>query len=124
MAFSLIVSLLQLIAQFRIFPSSGSRYSFVANYTSAVIFELILVLICCMIIPLFVCESKYLNVIYLVKIITIFPMTHFMKVSSPEMEDILTWQLYRYTVKLGGQKDKDKEALFNVAYNVTDNISS
>ena len=62
---------IQLIAQFRIFPSSESRHSFVANYTSAVILRKkkhILVLLCCIIIPLYVCE-----VIYLVKIITISP---------------------------------------------------
>ena len=53
-------------------PSSESRHNFVANYTSAVIFEKdILVLFCCIIIPLYVCESKYLNVICLVKTITI-----------------------------------------------------
>ena len=58
----------QLIAQFRIFPSSESRHSFVANYTSAIIFEKhILVLFCCIIIPLYVCESKYLNLISLLK---------------------------------------------------------
>ena len=58
------------MAQFRIFPSSESRHSFVANYTSAVKFKIhILVLACCIIIPLYVSESK----ICLVKIITIFP---------------------------------------------------
>ena len=51
----------QLMAQFRIFPSSESRHSFVANYTSAVKFKIhILVLFCCIIIPLYVSESKYL----------------------------------------------------------------
>ena len=51
---------LQLMAQFRIFPSSESRHSFVANYTSAVKFIIhILVLFCCIIIPLYVSESKY-----------------------------------------------------------------
>ena len=55
------LSLLQLMAQFRIFPSSESRHSFVANYTSAVKFKIhILVLFCCIIIPLYVSESKYL----------------------------------------------------------------
>ena len=54
-------SSLQLMAQFRIFPSSESRHSFVANYTSAVKFKIhILVLFCCIIIPLYVSESKYL----------------------------------------------------------------
>ena len=53
--------LIQLMAQFRIFPSSESRHSFVANYTSAVKFKIhILVLFCCIIIPLYVSESKYL----------------------------------------------------------------
>ena len=71
----------QLMAQFRIFPSSESRHSFVSNYASAVKSKIhILVLFCCMIIPLYVSESKYLKVICLVKIITISPMTHFMKV--------------------------------------------
>ena len=52
---------LQLMAQFRIFPSSESRHSFVANYTSAVKFKIhILVLFCCSIIPLYVSERKYL----------------------------------------------------------------
>ena len=52
---------IQLMAQFRIFPSSESRHSFVANYTSAVKFKIhILVLFCCINIPLFVSESKYL----------------------------------------------------------------
>ena len=52
---------LQLMVQFRIFPSSESRHSFVANYTSAVKFKIhILVLFCCIIIPLYVSESKYL----------------------------------------------------------------
>ena len=52
---------IQLMAQFRIFPSSESRHSFVANYTSAVKFKIhILVLFCCIIIPLYVSESKYL----------------------------------------------------------------
>ena len=66
---------LQLMAQFRIFPSSESRHSFVANYTSAVKFKIyILVLFCCIISPLYVNESKYLSkVICLVKIFTIFP---------------------------------------------------
>ena len=51
----------QLMAQFRIFPSSESRHSFVANYTSAVKFKIhILVLFCCIIILLYVSESKYL----------------------------------------------------------------
>ena len=51
----------QLMAQFRIFPSSESRHSFVANYTSAVKFKIhILVLFCCIIIPLYVSERKYL----------------------------------------------------------------
>ena len=46
---------IQLMAQFRIFPSSESRYSFVANYTSAVKFKIhILVLFCCITIPLYV----------------------------------------------------------------------
>ena len=72
---------IQLIAMFRIFPSSKSRHSFVANYTSVVIFEKhILVLFCCIIIPPYVCESKYLNVSCLVKIIIFSHMTHFMKV--------------------------------------------
>ena len=62
------------MAQFRIFPSSESRHSFVANYTSAIKLKIhILVLLCCIIIPLYVSESKYLQVICLVKIITIFP---------------------------------------------------
>ena len=62
------------MAQFRIFPSSESRHSFVANYTSAVKFKIhILFLFCCITIPLYVSESKYLKVICLVKIITIFP---------------------------------------------------
>ena len=53
--------IIQLMAQFRIFPSSESRHSFVANYTSAVKFKIhILVLFCCIIIPLYVSESKYL----------------------------------------------------------------
>ena len=52
---------LQLMAQFRIFPSSESRHSFVANYTSAVKFKIHnLVLFCCIIIPLYVSERKYL----------------------------------------------------------------
>ena len=52
---------IQLMAQFRIFPSSESRHSFVANYTSAVKFKIhILVLFCCSIIPLYVSERKYL----------------------------------------------------------------
>ena len=52
---------LQLMAQFRIFPSCESRHSFVANYTSAVKFKIhILVLFCCIIIPLYVSESNYL----------------------------------------------------------------
>ena len=52
---------LQLMAQFRIWPSSESRHSFVANYTSVVIFKIhISVLFCCIIIPLYVSESKYL----------------------------------------------------------------
>ena len=52
---------IQLMAQFRIFPSSESRHSFVANYTSAVKFKIhSLVLFCCIIIPLYVGESKYL----------------------------------------------------------------
>ena len=43
----------QLMAQFRIFPRSKSRHSFVANYTSAVKFEIhILFLFCCIFIPL------------------------------------------------------------------------
>ena len=64
---------LQLMAQFRIFPSSESCHSFVANYTSAEKFKVhILVWFCCIIIPLYVSESK-LSVICLVKIITIFP---------------------------------------------------
>ena len=51
----------QLMAQFRIFPSSESRHSFVANYTSAVKLNIhIFVLFCCIIIPLYVSESKYL----------------------------------------------------------------
>ena len=51
----------QLMAQFRIFPSSESHHSFVANYTSAVKFKIhILVLFCCIIIPLYMSESKYL----------------------------------------------------------------
>ena len=55
------VMVIQLMAQFRIFPSSESRHSFVANYTSAVKFKIhILVLFCCIIIPLYVSESKYL----------------------------------------------------------------
>ena len=50
----------QLIAQFRICPSYESRHCFVANYTSVVIFEKrVLVCVCCIIIPLYVCESKY-----------------------------------------------------------------
>ena len=50
----------QLKAQFQIFPSSESRHSFVANYTSTVKFKIhILVLFCCIIIPLYVSESKY-----------------------------------------------------------------
>ena len=54
-------AVIQLMAQFRIFPSSESRHSFVANYTSAVKFKKhILVLFCCIIIPLYVSESKYL----------------------------------------------------------------
>ena len=62
------------MAQFRIFPSSESRYMFVANYTSAVKFKIhILVLFCCIIIPLYVSESKYLLSYLLGKIITIFP---------------------------------------------------
>ena len=66
--------LLQLMAQFRIFPSSESRHSFVANYTSAVKFKIhILVWFCCIIIPLYVSESNCLQVICLVKIISIFP---------------------------------------------------
>ena len=49
------------MAQFRIFPGSESRHSFVANYTSVVKFKIhILVLFCCSIIPLYVSESKYL----------------------------------------------------------------
>ena len=45
--------LVQLIAKFRILTSSKSHHSFVANNTSAVIFEKhILVLFCCIIIPL------------------------------------------------------------------------
>ena len=53
--------ILQLMAQFRIFPSSESRHSFVANYTSAVKFKIhILVLFCCSIISLYVSERKYL----------------------------------------------------------------
>ena len=52
---------LQLMAQFRIFPSSESRHSFVANYSSAVKFKIhILVLFFCIITPLYVSESKYL----------------------------------------------------------------
>ena len=52
--------LLQLMAQFRIFPSSESRHSFVANYTSAVKFKIhiILFLFCCIIIPLNVSEAN------------------------------------------------------------------
>ena len=64
---------IQLMAHFRIFPSSESRHSFIANYTSAVEFKMhILVLFWCIIIPLYVNESKYLYVICLVKMITIF----------------------------------------------------
>ena len=52
---------LQLMAQFRIFPSSESRHSFVANYISVVKLKIhIFVLFCCIIIPLYVSESKYL----------------------------------------------------------------
>ena len=55
------LQVIQLTAQFRIFPSSESRHSFVANYTSAVKLKIhILVLLCCIIIPLYVSESKYL----------------------------------------------------------------
>ena len=51
----------QLMAHFRIFPSSESRHGFVAKYTSAVKSKIhILVLFCCIIIPLYVSESKYL----------------------------------------------------------------
>ena len=50
----------KLMAQFRIWPSSESRHSFVANYTSAKFKIHILVLFCCIIIPLYVSGSKYL----------------------------------------------------------------
>ena len=39
---------------------SESSHIFVANYTSAVIFKNIVFFCCCIIIPLNVCESKYL----------------------------------------------------------------
>ena len=53
--------IVQLMAQFRIWPSSESRHMFVANYTSVVKFKIHnLVLFCCIIIPLYVSEIKYL----------------------------------------------------------------
>ena len=63
-----------LVALFWILPNSESRHSFVANNTSAVIFvKHILVRFCCIIIPLYVCVSKYWNVICLMLIISISP---------------------------------------------------
>ena len=53
-------------------PSSKSRHSFVAKYTSAVTVEKrILIWFCRIIFPLYVCESKYLIIICLVKLIAI-----------------------------------------------------